>query len=48
MDIESLKKIDFLLQVKKETQDTLFSKKKKKPKDQKKEEKSPNRVDVRV
>jgi hypothetical protein len=48
MDIESLKKIDFSLKVKREKPDQFYSNKKKKPKSQDKEEKSKNRIDMRV
>jgi hypothetical protein len=48
MDIESLKKVDFPLKVKREKPDQFFSNKKKKSKPQEKENPNKNRVDVRV
>jgi hypothetical protein len=48
MDIESLKKIEFPLKIKREKPDQSFSNKKKKPKHPEKEEIKKNRIDVRV
>jgi hypothetical protein len=48
MDIESLKKINFPLKVKREKPDQFFSNKKKKPKTPEKKEEIKNRIDVRV
>lgn len=48
MDIESLKKIDFTLKIKREKPGQFFSNKKKKSKPQEKEEKNKGRIDMKV
>ncbi len=48
MDIESLKKIDFTLKIKREKSDPFPPGKKKKPKSQGKEEKNKSRIDIKV
>ncbi len=48
MDIDSLKKIDFTLRVKKIKPDQFFSDKKKKSNSREKEEKKKNQIDVRA
>jgi hypothetical protein len=48
MDIESLKKIDLPLKVKREKPDQFLSNKKRKNKNPEKEETKKNRIDLRV
>jgi hypothetical protein len=48
MDINTIKKIDFILRVKNVKPDQFFSDKKKKSKSREKEEKKKNQIDVRV
>jgi hypothetical protein len=48
MDIESLKKIDFPLKVKRDKPDQSSDRKKKKGKTPEKEERKKNRIDLRV